>query len=151
MARLHWGPELHPSNFQPKSDGLQPTMTLLFGNFARYVAPNRWCAPGSTTAPSLKFCATNCYIIRLAVQLTPYHVLQRSLDIHQPLAVSCKFWPKIQSGDGVGCRRGGLQKCFVAPTAGQPDDTKPHYTESSGDYIYKMPNQGATALSLATR
>lgn len=24
----------------------------------------------------------------------------------------------------------------------QPDDTKPHYTESSGDYLYKMPDDG---------
>ena len=33
----------------------------------------------------------------------------------------------------------------------EADDTKPHYTETSGDYLYKMPDEGVAALDYQAR
>ncbi|CAJ1348772.1 unnamed protein product [Effrenium voratum] len=37
---------------------------------------------------------------------------------------------------------GGFFSTRLAAQISKPDDTKPHYTESSGDYLYKMPDEG---------
>lgn len=38
--------------------------------------------------------------------------------------------------------QGGFFSTRLAAQISKADDTKPHYTESSGDYIYKMPDEG---------
>ncbi|CAL1154076.1 unnamed protein product, partial [Cladocopium goreaui] len=38
--------------------------------------------------------------------------------------------------------QGGFFSTRLAAQISKADDTKPHYTESSGDYLYKMPDEG---------